>query len=84
MSVEVVVYTGRCCHLCDEAKAVLERERRRLGFALREVDITGDPELEAAYREEIPVVLVGGRRAFKFRVDPVELERRVRAATIGA
>ena len=83
MSVHVVVYTGRGCHLCDEAKELLERERDRLGFELSEVDITGDPELEQAYREQIPVVLVDGRKAFKFRVDPVELERRVRSATIG-
>jgi glutaredoxin len=83
MSAQVVVYTGRGCHLCDEAKALLERERERLGFELTEVDITGDPELERAYREQIPVVLVDGRKAFKFRVDPAELERRVRSATIG-
>jgi glutaredoxin len=83
MSVQVVVYTGRGCHLCDEAKALLELERARLGFELSEVDITDDPELEQAYREQIPVVLVDGRKAFKFRVDPAELERRVRGATIG-
>jgi glutaredoxin len=84
VSVEVVVYTGRGCHLCDDAKLLLESARARLGFALREVDITDDPELEAAYREHIPVVLVDGRRAFTYWVDPVELERRVRAATIEA
>jgi glutaredoxin len=83
MSAQVVVYIGRGCHLCDEAKELLEHERERLGFELTEVDITGDPELERAYREQIPVVLVDGRKAFKFRVDPVELERRVRSATIG-
>ncbi|MGN6380232.1 MAG: glutaredoxin family protein [Gaiellales bacterium] len=82
MSVEVLVYRGRGCHLCDEAIELLERERPRLGFSLTEVDITGDPQLEAAYREQIPVVLVNGRKAFKFRVDPAELERRVRTATI--
>jgi glutaredoxin len=84
VTVEVVVYTGRGCHLCDDAKVVLERERRRLGFTLREVDITDDPELEAAHREHIPVVFVGGQRAFTYWVHPDELERRVRAATIGA
>jgi glutaredoxin len=83
MSVQVMVYTGQGCHLCDEAKELLERERERLGFELTEVDITGAPELEQAYREQIPVVLVDGRKAFKFRVDPAELERRVRRATIG-
>lgn len=82
MSVEVVVYGGRGCHLCEVATQLLERERDQLGFVLRKVDITGDLALEAAYREQIPVVFVDGRKAFKFAVDPVELRRRVRAATI--
>ena len=42
------------------------------------VDITGDPELEAAYREQIPVVFVAGRKAFKYHVDAAELELAVR------
>ena len=82
MSVQVVVYGAPRCHLCDEANALLRRERGRLVFDLVEVDISGDPELEAAYREQIPVVTVDGRKAFKYRVEPVELERRVRSATI--
>jgi hypothetical protein len=45
-----------------------------------EVDITGDPELEAAYREQIPVVFVAGRKAFKYHVDSAELRRRLDAA----
>jgi glutaredoxin len=82
VSVQVVIYGAPRCHLCDDAKALLQRERDRLGFELVEVDISGDRELETAYRAQIPVVTVGGRKAFKYRVDPAELERRVRSATI--
>jgi len=81
MSVEVVLYGAPGCHLCDVAKDVLERQRELLGFDLRLVDISGDDELEAAYREQIPVVFVGGRKAFKYRVDPLELARRVTSAS---
>jgi glutaredoxin len=80
VTVEVRVYSAAGCHLCEVAKALLERERETGGFDLVEVDITGDPELEAAYREQIPVVFVAGRKAFKYRVDPVELRRRLDAA----
>lgn len=80
MTVEVRVYSAAGCHLCDVAKELLERERERHGFELVEVDITGDPELEAAYREQIPVVFVAGRKAFKYTVDPAELRRRLNAA----
>jgi glutaredoxin len=80
VTVEVRVYSAAGCHLCTVAKELLERERERYGFELIEVDITGDPELEAAYREQIPVVFVAGRKAFKYHVDPAELQRRLNAA----
>jgi glutaredoxin len=80
MTVEVRVYSAAGCHLCDVAKALLEQERERYGFDLVEIDITGDPGLEAAYREQIPVVFVDGRKAFKYHVDPAELHRRLNAA----
>jgi glutaredoxin len=84
VTVEVRVYSAAGCHLCDVAKELLERERAALGFDLDVVDITGDPELEAAYREQIPVVFVAGRKAFKYHVDVAELRRRVAAAGTGA
>jgi glutaredoxin len=84
VSVEVRVYSAAGCHLCDVAKEVLERERETHAFDLVCIDITGDPDLEAAYREQIPVVFVAGRKAFKYHVDPAELRRRLAtAATAG-
>jgi glutaredoxin len=81
MSVSVVLYGAPGCHLCDVAKQLLERQREPLDFSLEVVDISGDPDLEAAYREQIPVVFVAGRKAFKFHVEPLELARRVAAAS---
>jgi glutaredoxin len=80
VSVEVVIYTGRDCHLCDVAKTELETHRERLGLDIQVVDITGDADLEARFRDQIPVVFIAGRKAFKFRVDTDDLERRVRLA----
>ena len=73
----VEIYSKRDCCLCDEAKAVLDRVRAEVPFELVEVDIEGDPELMERYRTEIPVVFVGGRKAFKYRVDEAELRRRL-------
>ena len=53
----------------------------RSGAPFGEVDITGDPDLEAAYREWLPVVEIGGERAFVYYVDPVALQRRLNRAT---
>jgi hypothetical protein len=44
---------------------------------LREIDISGDEELEARYREWLPVVEVEGERAFVYHVDPEGLRRRL-------
>ena len=78
MPSRLVLYARRDCHLCDEARASLERLRSdRLDFELEEVDITGDSELEPRYRERIPVVLVDGKEAFTYFVTPDGLRRRV-------
>jgi Glutaredoxin-like domain (DUF836) len=50
--------------------------REELSFRLREVDITGDPELEGRYREWLPVVEIDGKRAFVYHVDADGFRRR--------
>ncbi len=76
--VDVEIYSRPGCHLCDEAKEVIERARRRLGFAVRVINIETDPELEKKYGEQIPVVLLNGVLAFKYRVDEAEFEKKVK------
>jgi hypothetical protein len=49
------------------------------GEPFEEVDITGDPELEAAYREWLPVVEIDGERAFVYFLDPVAFRRKLAA-----
>jgi glutaredoxin len=75
----VVLYGSRGCHLCDRARAVVERVRADVPFELEEVDITGDPTLEAAYREWLPVVEVDGERAFVYFVPEDAFRRRLGA-----
>jgi hypothetical protein len=48
-------------------------------FELQEVDIGGDAELEARYREWLPVVEIDGERAFVYHLDPAAFLRRVGA-----
>ena len=70
MTATVVLYHAQGCHLCERAREVVAAVRAEVPFALREVDITGDAELEAAYREWIPVVEIDGRRRFTYYVQP--------------
>ncbi|MEO3978592.1 glutaredoxin family protein [Streptomyces sp. CAU 1734] len=63
------------CHLCDDARAVVERVCGELGAAWEEKDITLDEELYRAHWEQIPVVLVDGEQHTFWRVDEGRLRR---------
>ena len=49
------------------------------GEPFEEVDITGDPALEAAYREWLPVVEINGERTFVYFVDLAAFRRKIAA-----
>jgi glutaredoxin len=73
----VTLYHAPGCHLCERARATVRALRDELGFHLAEVDISGDAELEARYREWLPVVEIDGERAFVYHVDPDGFRRRL-------
>jgi glutaredoxin len=73
----VVLYGKADCHLCDEARTVLERVRADVPFDLVELDIEADDALHRLYLERIPVVEVAGEEAFEFFVEEAELRRRL-------
>jgi glutaredoxin len=73
----VVLYSAEGCHLCDRARETVTALHEELGFELEEVDIGGDPALEARYRELIPVVEIDGKQAFRYFVPPEALRRRL-------
>ena len=74
---QVTLYGKPGCHLCDDARAVVERVRAAHPFELREVDVSLDPELHRAYGERIPVLELDGEELFEFFVDAAELGRRI-------
>ena len=65
----VTLYGRPGCHLCDDARAVLERVRAVTPFRLEEVDIESDDALFKRYLERIPVVAVDGEERFELFVD---------------
>jgi glutaredoxin len=77
---EVRVYHAAGCHLCERALAQVRGLRDELGFELEEVAIDGDPELEARYREWLPVVELDGERLFVYHVHEDAFRRRLVAA----
>ena len=74
---KVVVYHAQGCHLCQRAIEVVESMRAELGFGLELVDIGGDTDLEARYREKLPVVEIDGVPSFTYFVTPDALRARL-------
>ena len=77
--VALTLYSRPGCHLCEEMKEIVAPIAHELGCTVNEVDISEDPDLEARYGVEIPVLLVNGRKAFKYRLTARELRRRLEA-----
>ena len=76
----VTLYGRPGCHLCDDAREVLERLRRTEPFELDEVDIETDDDLHKRYLERIPVIALDGRELFDFFVDEAALRAALRSA----
>jgi glutaredoxin len=71
----VTLYGKPGCHLCDDARVVVEKVCAELGVDWTEIDITQDPTLFEEYGEQIPVTFVDGRQHDFWRVDPVRLKK---------
>ena len=78
---QVVLYTRGGCHLCDQVKATLARLEKRggLSFVWKEVDVDSDPELVRQFGEQVPVVFIDGKKAFKYRMGEREFLRRLQS-----
>jgi glutaredoxin len=74
---EVVVYSRKGCHLCEIVKESLVKLHKRGGFQWRDVDVDSDPDLRRQYNDQVPVVFINGRKAFKYRMDEQEFLRKL-------
>jgi glutaredoxin len=75
VSDRVVVLTRAGCHLCDDARAVVDSvcTARSITYVIKDVD--ADPELHRRYSDLVPVVLVDGVEHARYRVDAASLDR---------
>ena len=73
MSPRVTFYTRPGCHLCDDARVIIERVCAELGEEYAEIDIETGQTLVDRFGEEVPVTFVDGRQHDFWRVDPARL-----------
>jgi glutaredoxin len=73
----LTLYGKPGCHLCDDARAVVEGVAARRDVTLEQIDVSLDPALHARYGQRIPVLEIDGEAAFEFFVDAGALELRL-------
>ena len=73
----VTLFSRTGCHLCDDARAVLQTVRADHPFVLEERDIEDDDATFTAYLERIPVVALDGRELYDLFVDADDLRGRL-------
>jgi glutaredoxin len=67
----VVLYTRQGCHLCDDAKQLLES----YGLVPISIDVDADPTLRERFDTCVPVIEIDGQIRFRGHVEPVLLKR---------
>lgn len=74
---QVLLYTRKGCHLCEIVKESLVKLERRGLFQWQEVDVDANDQLRRQFTDEVPVVFIDGRKAFKYRMDEREFLRKL-------
>lgn len=73
--VKISLLTKPECHLCTDARTVLEEITAEYGLGWEELSATDHPELGQQFAEEIPVLFVNDKQRDFWRIDPVRLRR---------
>lgn len=74
----VTLYTRADCHLCDEARVLLDGLAGTLGFTIEAVDIDADPALRSRYSYAVPVIAVGNEEIARAPIRAAALDARLR------
>ena len=73
MTARVTLFSRPGCHLCDDARVVIERVCADLGESYDEIDIDADEALRQRFSDEVPVTFVDGKQHDFWRVDETRL-----------
>jgi len=82
VSHDVLLYSRKGCHLCEIVKESLHKLERRGGFTWREIDVDSDEHLRRQFNDEVPVVFIDGRKAFKYRMNEQDFLRKLASSLL--
>jgi glutaredoxin len=69
----VTFYTKAGCHLCEEARELLEATAEQRNYILTEIDIRSDMAVFETYRYRIPVIVINQDILLEGRIEAQEL-----------
>ena len=78
MTWKLTLYTRKDCCLCEEMKRVIRQVAAKSPLDVEEIDVDGAADLSRSYGDEVPVLFINGRKAFKYRVEARELKNRLK------
>lgn len=76
---EIIIYSKPSCCLCEKAKSQLAKLQEKYQFAWHEINILEDAVAYARFKDEIPVIFVNGRKAFKYHLNEKDFIRLLKA-----
>lgn len=77
---EIVLYSKPACCLCEQVKEQLTRIQEEHKFVLHEINILEDLAVYKLFKDEIPVIFVNGKKAFKYRLDEKRFIRMLKSS----
>ena len=78
MTWRLTIYTREGCGLCGEMKEVVREVKKEIPLEFDEVDVDSLPDLKEKFGDEVPVLFINGRKAFKYRLTETELRKKLR------
>ena len=66
---QVTFYTKAGCHLCEEARDMLDDLAAQTPYELTEIDIRSNTEIFEEYRYRIPVIIVNNDTLLEGRIE---------------
>jgi hypothetical protein len=75
MSARVILFSRQSCHLCDDARMVVDAVCASVDVEWGERDVDADPLLKVQYGDEVPVVTVDGAVVGFWHIDAERLRR---------
>jgi len=82
VSRRLTIYTRQDCHLCEEMKLALQEVAEEIPFEVEEIDVDGSADLRDRFGQEVPVLFIDVRKAFKYRLTARELKKQLSKGSV--